>query len=109
MYRLATLSFCAVLFASPLTSTAETIQAKVNGMVCSYCAQGIEKKLRALPATEDVYVNLGQKMVAVQVKEGATLQFATVREVVTEAGFEVSAINTVNKTAAQIKAETKKK
>ena len=78
-------------------------------MVCAFCAQGIEKKLRALSETSDVYVNLAQKIVAVQVKDGATLSPDVVREVVKDAGYEVAAIEIVNKTTAQIKAETRKK
>jgi periplasmic mercuric ion binding protein len=87
----------------------ESLQAKVNGMVCAFCAQGIEAKLKELPQTQDVYVNLGRKIVAVQVKDGMTLSPGVVRELVKDAGYEVSAIETVQKTTAQIKAETAKK
>ena len=87
----------------------ESLKARVNGMVCAFCAQGIEAKLKELPQTSDVYVNLGQKIVAVQVKDGMTLSPEVVRELVKEAGYEVAAIETVQKTTAQIKAETAKK
>jgi transcription elongation factor Elf1 len=36
----------------------QTLKATVNGMVCAFCAQGIEKNIRAMPQTQDVYVNL---------------------------------------------------
>ena len=39
-------------------------------MVCAFCAQSIEKKLRALAPTKDVYVNLKERVVAVELKEG---------------------------------------
>jgi mercuric ion binding protein len=104
------LSVVLTAFLAPLpASAAESLKAKVNGMVCAFCAQGIEAKLRALPQTKDVYVNLGQKLVAVQVKDGASLSADTVRGIVKDAGYEVSAIETVSKTAAEIKAETRKK
>lgn len=91
------------------TIAAESLKAKVNGMVCAFCAQGIETKLRELPQTQDVYVNLPQKVVAVQVKDGATLSPDVVRKVVVEAGYEVAKIESVPQTTAQIKAETAKK
>lgn len=84
-------------------SGAETMTARVNGMVCAFCAQGIEKKARALPATEDVYVNLQQKIVAVQVKAGQTLSAATLTELVREAGYDVTQIDTVDETTAAMR------
>jgi len=62
----------------------QTITAQVNGMVCAFCAQGIEKKARALPQTQDVYVNLNKKIVAVQIKEGETLDAKTITTLVKE-------------------------
>lgn len=37
----------------------------VNGLVCGYCAQGIEKTLKGLSATEAVFVSLEHRLVAV--------------------------------------------
>ena len=35
-----------------------SIKAEVNGMVCAFCAKGIEKKLKALPQAQSVFVDL---------------------------------------------------
>ena len=35
-------------------------------MVCAFCAQGIEKKIKAMPQTKDVLVNLDKRLVAVE-------------------------------------------
>ena len=43
---------------------AETKIIEVNGMVCAFCAQGIEASLKGLPATEDVYINLDKHIIA---------------------------------------------
>ena len=40
---------------------ATSLKASVNGMVCAFCAQGIEKRLSALPATQAVFVDLAGK------------------------------------------------
>jgi hypothetical protein len=35
-------------------------------MVCAFCAQGIEKRLTKMPETGPLYINLAQKVVAVE-------------------------------------------
>jgi cation transport ATPase len=82
----------------------QTITARVNGMVCAFCAQGIEKKARALPETEDVYVNLKQKIVAVQLKEGKNLSADTVKDLIKDAGYDVTTMETTDVTAAALRA-----
>jgi periplasmic mercuric ion binding protein len=83
---------------------AQTLKAEVNGMVCAFCAQGIEKKLRALQQTHDVYVNLKQRIVAVEVREGQTLTPQTVKDLVKDAGYDVVSIETVNQSVSELKA-----
>ena len=43
---------------------------KVYGLVCGFCAQGIEKTLRKNPATADVVVSLENKLVAIATRDG---------------------------------------
>jgi copper chaperone CopZ len=94
-----------VLFCSALSAqAAQTLKAQVNGMVCAFCAQGIEKKLRALPQTKDVYVNLKQRIVAVELKDGQTLDGQAVRDLVKDAGYDVVSLDTVALSAAELKA-----
>ena len=64
----------------------------VNGMVCSFCAQGIEKKMKALNETKDVYVGLKNRLVVVEVKEGLTLSQDVIRKIIKDAGYEVKSI-----------------
>ena len=97
----------ALLGASFAAQAATTLKAEVNGMVCAFCAQGIEKKLRALPATKDVYVNLKERIVAVEVREGQTIAPDTVRTLVKDAGYEVVALQTVAQSAGELKAAAK--
>ncbi|MES3020378.1 MAG: heavy metal-associated domain-containing protein [Pseudomonadota bacterium] len=82
----------------------QTLKAEVNGMVCAFCAQGIEKKLRGLAQTKDIYVNLKQRVVALELKEGQSLDPQKVKDLVKEAGYEVVSIATVNQSAAELKA-----
>src|SRR6202050_559979 len=80
----------AVLVAS--SATAATIEMNVNGLVCAFCAQGIEKKLRKLPATADVVVSLEQRLVAVALKDGQDISDADLRRALTNAGYSVKSI-----------------
>ncbi len=71
---------------------AETIKATVNGLVCSFCATGIEKSFKAQPAVDQVKVDLDSKLVTVQTKQGKTLDDATVTKVITDAGYSVVSV-----------------
>ena len=64
----------------------------VNGLVCAFCAQGIEKKLRKLPATADVVVSLEQRLVAVALKDGQNIPDDELRKTLTNAGYSVITI-----------------
>ena len=87
----------------------QTIKVEVNGMVCAFCAQGIEKKIRSLTQTQDVYVDLRNKVVAVQLKDGQKLSHDTVKDLIKDAGYDVTKIETVGDSAQQIKAATRAK
>jgi mercuric ion binding protein len=90
---------------STLVQATTSIKAQVNGLVCAFCAQGIDKKMRALPQTKDVYVNLKQKIVVVELKDGQTLEVEIFKTIIKDSGYVVVAVDTVEKTAQQIKLE----
>ena len=94
---------------SNIAFATQTIKANVNGMVCAFCAQGIEKKMRALSQTKDVYVNLKQRLVAVEVKDGQTISDDLVKDIITKAGYAVTSITKSEQPAAAIKAELEAK
>ena len=89
------------------TAYAATIEMNVNGLVCAFCAQGIEKKLRKLPATADVLVNLDQRLVAVSLKEGQDIPDAALRKALTDAGYSVTAINRTDTPIETLRANLK--
>ena len=86
-----------------------TVQFSVNGMVCAFCAQGIEKRLSALPDAGPLYINLAQKVVAVEAKPGRQLNVDQLKALVVEAGYEVTQAATVPQSVAQIRAAMKAK
>jgi copper chaperone CopZ len=87
---------------------AESVKATVNGMVCAFCAQGIEKRLSKLPATKAVFVDLKRKVVAVEAKDGQKVDPNVVKAEIADAGYDVVKLETVAQSVDQIRADTKK-
>ena len=82
----------ALFLLAPMAANAATIEMHVNGLVCAFCAQGIEKKLRKFPATADVVVSLEKRLVAVALKDGQDIPDAELRKALTNAGYTVTTI-----------------
>lgn len=74
------------------TAQAETIKATVNGMVCAFCAAGIEKTFKARPEVESISVDLDNRLVTVATKTGRTLDDAAIKKIITDAGYSVTQI-----------------
>ena len=86
---------------------AESVKATVNGMVCAFCAQGIEKSLSKMDATKSVFVDLKKKVVAVESKDGKTLDRKAIASAIVDAGYDVVKMETVDQSVDQIKAATR--
>ena len=83
-----------VIFAALGSSVfAETIKTTVNGMVCAFCATGIEKTFRKQPEVASVKVDLPKKQVVINTKPGKTLSDAKIKEVVTYSGYTMGQIH----------------
>jgi periplasmic mercuric ion binding protein len=104
-------SFHAIAIALALgavgTTYAATIEMDVNGLVCAFCAQGIEKKLRAFPATSDVVVSLEAKLVAVSTKDGQDIADDELRHALTDAGYTVNGIRRAEESLDDVRARLK--
>jgi copper chaperone CopZ len=87
------------------TAQAGTIEMKVYGLVCGFCAQGIEKTLRRNPATADVVVSLENQLVAVATREGTDISDADLTRALTESGYDVKAITRTQRSIDAIRAE----
>jgi copper chaperone CopZ len=91
--KLLQLYLAMILIAVTASSAAATIEMTVNGLVCAFCAQGIEKKLKKFPATAEVVVSLEHRLVAVGLKEGQDIPDADLRKALTDAGYTVKSID----------------
>jgi mercuric ion binding protein len=97
MKRFKAILFLALLgFAS--IASARTIEMDINGLVCAFCAQGIEKTLKGFPATAGVFVSLEHRIVAVQLKDGQDIADAALTTAITNAGYKLVAIRRTDET-----------
>src|SRR5690349_1168449 len=96
MIKFTSLQFKIVLAAALMSlsalSHARTIEMDVNGLVCAFCAQGIEKTLKTFPQTDAVFVSLENRIVAVHLKGDTDIDDGTLRKAITDAGYTVTAI-----------------
>jgi len=99
--------FAALALGVAATSSAATIEMDVNGLVCAFCAQGIEKKLRAYPATADVVVSLEARLVAVSTKEGEDIADDELKRALTDAGYTVKGIRRADESLDAVRARLK--
>lgn len=94
-------------FPPVLAADGSTVKVSVNGMVCAFCAQGIEKRLTRLPEAGPLYINLAHRIVVLEPKPGQRLDLAKVKAEIVEAGYEVTQIETVPESVATLRAEIK--
>ena len=76
-----------MLVATSVLAAPLSYRLRVDGLACPFCAYGIEKKLGALEGVQSVETNIRDGAVIVIMKDGFTLDEATARKAVKEAGF----------------------
>lgn len=89
------------LIAAPVL--ADTIEMKVYGLVCGFCAQGIDKTLRKNPATADVLVSLEHQTVAVAIRAGQDIPDAELIKALVDSGYDVKAISRTQRSLDEIR------
>ena len=97
----------AMSIATISSMAATSVKVTVNGMVCAFCAQGIEKRISKMGATKDVFVDLKKKTVAIEAKDGQTLDVKAISAEIVDAGYDVVKIEPVLQSVAEIKTELK--
>ena len=99
----------AIAFMALSQSALASMKVTVNGMVCSFCAQGFEKSISKMDETKAVFVDLKNKVVIVEAKEGKTLNEKLISQEIKDSGYDVVKIETIPQTVAQFKAQQKDK
>ena len=86
-----------ILTAIPGMLHAKEINMKVSGMTCDFCAQGVTKKFKKEAGVTNVKVDLEAKTVAVTLKEGSDITDDRLKQLISDAGFELKAIERTEK------------
>lgn len=71
---------------------AKAIKVHVEGMVCAFCAQGIEKRMTDIPGVVSVEVDLKTKVVSIQTNSSVTISDAEITAAIKEAGYNIQKI-----------------
>lgn len=80
-----------MLLSSP--AFAETIHIGVDGLICAFCAKGLEKNFNAQPQTQTIDVDLDKGLVTVVTKKDATIDDAVITKIITDSGFKLTNIH----------------
>ena len=65
----------------------QIVEVKIKGMVCSFCAQGLQKGIGKLEEVENVEINLKKGYAKITVKECETIPMDEVKEIIKDAGY----------------------
>ena len=73
---------------APLAASAnEQVAIHVNGLVCDFCAQSLNKLFLKRDEVAKVDVNLDDSRVTIGMKKGATIDDATLNRIITDSGY----------------------
>ena len=84
-------------------SYALTQKIEVLGMVCAFCAQGIEKSFGSVENVKDIFVSLENYFVAIESNDGKIIDEKQIRNIITDAGYDVKKIEVVSDTVSEIR------
>jgi copper chaperone CopZ len=74
-------------------AAAQTITAKVNGLVCDFCAQAVRKVFKKQDGVESVNVDLDTGEIILGLKAGATLDDETISKLIRKSGYSLVSID----------------
>ena len=86
-----------------------SVKITVNGMVCSFCAQGIEKSFSKMDATKAIFVDLKNKVVVIEFKEGKTISPKVITQEINDSGYDVVKLETIPQTVQEFKSQASNK
>ena len=98
------LTLTAILLFS-LNSYAVTQKIEVLGMVCAFCAQGIDKSFKSEKNVTDIFVSLKNNFVAIESTDENGINEKLITTIITEAGYDVQKIEVISDSVSQIRSK----
>lgn len=80
------------LLLSSFSLWAKTIKVEVSGMVCSMCAQGIEKKFKKMDVVKSIKVDLDTKLVHIELVDEQDISNEVITKNIVDSGYNVAKI-----------------
>lgn len=90
-----TMTLVAVLVTTPAFAAGEcnnTVNLKVTGLVCDFCARSIEKTFGKREEVTDVKVDLDAGDILLTLKDGKSLDDGELKKLITDAGYDLKGI-----------------
>ena len=92
---------CMIFFS--MNSYALTQKIEILGMICAFCAQGIEKSFESVKNVNAVFVNLEDYFVAIETTDKKGIDEKLIRRIITESGYDVKKIEVIAEPVSVIK------
>ena len=92
MKKLFTLLFCLTVLIN-YSYAEETITAEVHGMVCEFCAVGLEKQFKKCDEVKSIDVSLEAGTVKVVLKDGQEMNDERITKIINDNGINIASIN----------------
>jgi copper chaperone CopZ len=83
------------VFSFAIGAQPATTVVKVNGMVCAFCSNSIEKKFKEMSEVKEVKVDLDTKLVTIRYNEGKSLSEKAINDLITKSGYTVVSVTDV--------------
>ena len=68
------------------------IHVSVNGLVCDFCAQSIQKLFNKEESVEAVDINMDEGMIKIDLKDGYNIDDNLITKLITDSGYNVERI-----------------
>ncbi len=84
---------------APAAPPGDSLRLEVDGMVCSLCAYGAERRLKKIAHVEGVTVQLDSGLVVLTLRPGTAVSDSLLTAEVRRAGFALRGVTRFNRTA----------
>lgn len=71
---------------------ADTVNVKVSGLVCDFCARSLEKLFGKQKEVSSITVDLDKGVVLIHMNAGQNMEDAKITQLITDSGYNVTAI-----------------
>ena len=85
--RVVSIFIGSVFLASSPVLAGQVVEAEIHGIACSFCAYGLEKKIKKMPGVGTVSVDVIQGKAVITMRDSATMEKEPLERAVKDAGF----------------------